>query len=631
MNSEFSLKYGEKEYRFGTANNAKYELDDGVSVEVETKAYHEFNAVEWVLWFENKSDKNSEIFSEINDSDTLLSLKHPEPKRPGYMPKQGDACVITMKGKVPGEYYWENDEVSATEHQFIHEYLGKTAKKSKHFENVKARSSEGLMPFFDVTASGDGYIVAIGWTGDWRADFAERDGGISMKTGLKHARFYLKPGERIRTSSTLVMKYADGEDKYNKFRRLIRSHYSHKGCTGSERDGLMAFELWGGLTSEEMKKRISELRAHDIRFEDIWIDAGWYGECTKCDDPFSGDWGKNTGTWRVNKRVHPEELIDVRDCAKNAGMRLMLWIEPERAIKGTELISEHPELFIIKEDNDSAILNYGIKQAREYVRDLVLGYVKTLDLSCYRQDFNTELTSYFEMNDEENRRGITEIKHITGMYEVWDSILAEAPGLIIDNCASGGTRIDIETLKRSITFFRSDYQCNFNENPEVLQTHNANVQMYLPYNGCTSKTKSDTYAIRSAYSSSFGGAFYNAIFQSFDEADFAWAKKITDEYRSIRRYMSMDFYNHGSACFDSTSWAVWQYHDPESQSGIIMAFRRNESPFNTVSIELKGLPLGRAYDVRNLDEGTSTCVDGAFEITLPEKRSSVIFEYKMHI
>lgn len=151
--------------------------------------------------------------------------------------------------------------------------------------------------------------------------------------------------------------------------------------------------------------------------------------------------------------------------------------------------------------------------------------MKNLDLSCYRQDFNSELTKYFKANDEENRRGITEIKHFTGMYRMWDYIHERFPELIIDNCASGGGRIDIEALKRSVPFFRSDYQCNFNENPEALQIHNSNISCYLPYNGCTSKTKNDTYAIRSSYSSSRGGAFYNAIFQSMTEDDFKWAKK----------------------------------------------------------------------------------------------------------
>jgi alpha-galactosidase len=263
--------------------------------------------------------------------------------------------------------------------------------------------------------------------------------------------------------------------------------------------------------------------------------------------------------------------------------------------------------------------------------EFLLRQIKTLNIGCYRQDFNIHVSYWFDVENENNpdRVGIAEIKHVMGLYEMWDYLLDGAPGLIIDNCSSGGRRIDIESLKRSIPFFRSDYQCNFNENPEVLQTHNAGISCYLPYNGCTSKTKSDTYAIRSSYSSSWGGAFYNTVFQSMSDDDFVWAKKITDEYRSIRKYMSDDFYNHGSSVFDDTSWAIWQYHDEKTQSGILMAFRRSNSPFDRVSVNLKGLIERERYVARNLDLGSEEEFENTIDVVLPEKRSSVIFEYKI--
>ena len=39
---------------------------------------------------------------------------------------------------------------------------------------------------------------------------------------------------------------------------------------------------------------------------------------------------------------------------------------------------------------------------------------------------------------------------------MWDEILATHPGLLIDDCSSGGRRIDIETLARSFPLWRSD-------------------------------------------------------------------------------------------------------------------------------------------------------------------------------
>jgi alpha-galactosidase len=624
MKPNFSFKYNGEVCTVDTELSKI--LQNGVAVSMDKKEYSDFDAVEWVLSFENNSSENSGIFSEILDCDTILPFDIPEPPRYGYMPVEGNVCVISMRGMVIGTYYWENDKTSATEYNFDYEYLGK--RKTRKFANVNARSSDGTMPFFDVTANGCGYIVAIGWTGDWKAEFTKTDNGVSVKTGLKETCFYLMPDEKIRTSSILIMKYESDEDKHNKFRRLIKKYFSHTACTKSTREGLMAFELWGGITSEEMIKRVNELAKYDIKFEDIWIDAGWYGNCTKCDEAFTGDWSMHTGEWEVNPRAHSDELLEVRKAVENAGMRMMLWFEPERAVKGTKILAEHPDWFLTCADDPFAILNYGNREALDYACGVLMEYVEKLNMSCYRQDFNVALTKYFKQYDGENRRGITEIKHIMGMYEFWDRLHERFPELIIDNCSSGGRRIDIEALKRSVAFFRSDYQCNFNANPEVLQTHNSNISCYLPYNGCTNKTKSDTYSIRSSYSSSWGGAFYNAIFQSMTDEDFVWAKKICDEYRSIRKYMSKDFYNHGSRVFDTTSWAIWQYHDDETESGIVMAFRRTESPFDRVTVEPKGFLKGKTYTFTNLDSGESQDITDKLEIVLPEKRSCTIFEYK---
>ena len=633
MKANFSFSYGGVDFNANsnhtsTDNGLVYAVDNDVTVTLKQTYYENFNALEWVLYFENKSDKNSKVFSDILDSNTLLDLTMTEKRRPGFMPKEEDVNVISMNGMVGGWYYHEDDRVSSTEYNFHREYLDKLTNVRK-YQNTNGRSSEGTMPFFDVNALNCGYITAVGWSGDWKAEFTKVDDGVVFKSGLKFTNFYLKPNEKIRTTSVLIMKYNSEEDKHNKFRALLREHFSYKIYSKTEREGLMATELWGGLPSQEMIKRLREYNEYGIKFEDVWIDAGWYGDCSKCDEAFSGDWHSKTGDWYVNPRPHPNGLDDVKEIANSQNMKLMLWLEPERAVLGTSVITKHPDWFIIRPNQTSNLLNLGNEDAKNYVKHLLVDYAKKLNLSCYRQDFNFLPTNWFEYGDEENRRGITEIKHILGMYEVWEYLLENVPGIIIDNCASGGRRIDIESLKRSIPFFRSDYQCAFNENPEVLQTHNANSSAYFPYIGCTSKTKNDTYAIRSSYSSSWGGAFYNTIFQTMDKEDFLWAKKITDEYLEVRQYFSLDFYNHGANVFDDTSWAIFEYSNPKTNSGIILAFRRSNSPFDNVTIDLKGVMKDKIYTAYDYDSKNTVEFKNSLKITLPNKRSSALIHYNL--
>ena len=637
MNKEFSLYYGDKLFKSEeqpyevTAAGRRYELDKDVTVTMVINEYPEYHAAEWVLYFENTSGKDSKILSEICDADVSIKMEESPWPRGGYMPDKGNLCVTSMNGMVEIKYYRLDDKISATEYN-LHDVYMNPRVPAYSFQNTGGLSSEGTMPFFDVHAAGGGAMVAIGWTGSWKAEFSRQEKGVAVKTGLQKTSFYLKDGEKLRTSSVLVMEYTPEEDYSNKFRRLIREHFSHTACTEAVREGILAYELWGGLPTEEMTKRLDQLKEHGIAFEDVWIDAGWYGECTNCEEAFTGDWAICTGDWKINQRVHPDGFAEVRKHAEAAGMNIMLWIEPERCMDGLPLTAEHPDWYLHKTNAngqvaDTNLLYYGNESAREYVKNMVSEYIQKMNMKCYRQDFNMEPDLYFSQNDEENRIGIHEIKHITGMYEVWDYLLEKHPGLLIDNCASGGRRIDLETLKRSIPFFRSDYQCEFNANPDVVQTHNSNISKYLPYNGCTTKTKGDTYAVRSSYSSSWGGAYYNTIFQSMDEEDFVWARERINEYREIRPFFTKNFYNHGTQIYDNTAWTIWQYHDDETKGGIVMAFRRCESPFSQAEITLIGTGADGKYVYTNMDENTTFVGTADLSITLKEKRSSVIIKY----
>lgn len=618
----FSFKYDGRTVRGG----GTVQVDARLRVTVERANYPAFDATEWVLWFENPSAEKSGVLSEIQDGDFLVALPPEQPKFIGDVSVPGDRAVITMQGCGDGDLYSVDDFRSAQEFCHQRRYFHPRVPKTFEVQNTSGRSSDGQAPFFEVNGRDCGAVIAYGWTGDWKATFQNRNDGVRVTTGLRNARFYLKPGEKLRTGRVLVMNYGVDEDSGNKFRRLVRRHFSHVSPGGARREGIFATELWGGLTSDEMVRRLKVLKAKGFAFEDVWIDAGWYGESKKCEDCYTGDWAMWTGDWRANARVHPDNLESVRGAAKDMGAGLMLWFEPERVAKTAKFAKSHSELLF--DAGWSHLLSFGNPDARALVTDLVSDFARRLDFSCYRQDFNMGLSDVFAKIDEKDRRGISEIRHVTGLYAVWDELLARNPGLLIDNCASGGRRLDIETLRRSVFFFRSDYQCAFNANADVVQAHNAGLSRLIPFSGCTTKS-SDLYSLRSSYSSSYGVAYWNAVFQDEAKIDWASAKKSHDEYLKIRKYFSRDFYNHGSETHDACAWAIWQYHDPESAEGILMAFRRGGSPCDRAVVALRGLPDGARVSVENFDSGMKNESDGTVTVVLPERRSSTIFAYRI--
>ena len=102
----------------------------------------------------------------------------------------------------------------------------------------------------------------------------------------------------------------------------------------------------------------------------------------------------------------------------------------------------------------------------------------------------------FALADAPDRVGMAEIQHITGLYAFWDELLARHPGLIIDNCAGGGQRIDLETIARSVPLWRSDRQC-WPFDPIAMQTQTQGLAPWIPLSAAVCEAPTQ-YALRSA-------------------------------------------------------------------------------------------------------------------------------------
>ena len=612
-----------------------YTWEGGITLERQVQEYPEFNAWYELHVLENTAAEMSPV-CEIVDFEDILPFTEPKQLTQREITAGSWLKVVRMEGMVPGPLYNKDDLRSALEYAMTEDYIHRDRYgygSGRAYQNVGGRSSDGMMPIFDINGVDGGYIIMLGWSGNWKAEFNQVDEGVEAKLRLANNRFPLPPKERLQTLSVLVMEYqGDQKAARNQFRRLLKKHFSTVGQPGRPEQAMSSYELWGGLHSDEMIRRVDTLKKYGAKFDFAWLDAAWYGTYTNdCPGPFSPEWGAHTGNWQINKNCHPDELQDVVKHIEDAGMQMELWVEPERNLKGTVVPTEHPEWFT--EFNGHCLIDYGNPEAWQYTFDLLCGLIDKLHLGSYRQDFNTDPNQFWPVNRTPEEAALMELRHINGMYRLWDALLAKYPHLLIDNCASGGRRFDLESVKRTIPFFRSDYQCDFCPDPDVTQCHN-NISEYLPYNGCTTKVKSDDYAVRSTFSSAWGGAFWNAGFQTMDDDDLKWTARITQEYKLLQPYFSCDYYSLASKGYDKASWAVWQYDRPENADGIVMAFRRAESLCKTMTMEFGAVVPGSVYTFTDKDSGeswqvTSETLAEGFTLTIPEKRMSRVLFYNI--
>lgn len=155
-------------------------------------------------------------------------------------------------------------------------------------------------------------------------------------------------------------------------------------------------------------------------------------------------------------------------------------------------------------------------------------------IDIYRQDFNHPPKPFWEDNEQPDRIGMTEIRHIEGLYTYWDYLLSRFPRLLIDNCAAGGRRIDLETLSRSAPLWRTDYPYG-----EVTgyQSHTYGLNFFLPQHG-TGMWETDDYSTRS----SLGAAVVATWDLSTHKLKVADHMRAIANFKKYRPYYYEDYY-----------------------------------------------------------------------------------------
>lgn len=605
-----------------------YEHSDGLKVTNIARKIDKFGAYEWVNYLENTSDKPTKLITEFCDSDCFLPLDKEEPRKyTAYLP-DFDKCtrIYSPKGSL-----WAYDEFSCN-------IADINAGEKKEYTTETGRSSETLAPFFNIHKNGKGYIFAIGWTGKWRCILKREAESISIKTKIDDTEFKLYGKEKVRTSSFVLLPYeADVVNSQNLWRRLVKEEFSLIGSEGREKFGPACVTVWGGMKTSSVLERIDKVKKENFPFEYVWMDAGWYGADNKSTpDEFEGDWYEHTGEWTVSPKIHPNGMTDITKAIHDAGMKFLLWFEPERVVKKVPVVKEHPEYFLGSDCSDYLLLNLGDERAWKYIFETLSESIDKLHIDCFRQDFNIDPLNFWRKNDWCDRKGMTEIKYINGLYRLWDELLKKFPHLIIDDCASGGRRIDIEMLRRSIPMWRSDAQCPANSPAYMAQCHNLSFNSWLPYSGTGCGRLYDLYQVRSAYGASLSTNYSYSEKEGYadteEKAEFI--RKFINEYLRVRPYFSEDFYPLTQMTDKTDVWCAAQFDRPSEKDGMVQVFRRENSPYEKTVFNLYCIDENAVYSFVDLDDETSFEIGGkelkenGFSVEIP-KRSSKIYIYSI--
>ncbi len=536
----------------------------GVKITAEYREYRDFPVTEWRVTLSNVGKKDTAIISDLRIGGEL------EIGKTVLTHGNGDTC------KRDG-YTFFDDEV----------------KESIRLTPFSGTSCQGAFPYMTLRGEGVEVRAAIGFPAKWVAQIAPTERGISFLCGQDRCHTRLSSGESYTSPRLTLMAYGAGSiyRGINIWRRFYFAHILPKdnGAPLEPKYCLHNFRAEGkpeftGATEENQISALKTYLEKGLKPDIWWFDAGWH-PCTT--------WWQ-TGTWKLDEARFPRGLAPLGKKCAEADVDLLLWFEPERVRTGEEIDRDHPEFLLAKEGQEDKLLDLGNEQARAWITDRVDGIIKEAGVKYYRQDFNFDPLPIWVENEAPDRIGFLENRHAMGYLAYWDELVRRNPGLIIDSCASGGRRNDLETMRRAITLHYTDV--GYGDHP-IKQKQHREMFEWIPYfrahNMNWFDEVSGKYDGKEHAPDAF--SFHNAMTPSMtdmtvygaSEKEYSLScrmKKIWREAAEIE--LCGDYYPIADCDGTPNGWYAMQFDDSERRRGFVQIIRNADAEDDVFTLNL---------------------------------------------
>jgi len=183
--------------------------------------------------------------------------------------------------------------------------------------------------------------------------------------------------------------------------------------------------------------------AAEVGCEYFVIDAGWYAE---------GHWWSTVGEWQPSTSRFPGGLKEVLDAIRAKGMVLGLWLELEvMGINNPKAQRVPDDWFFCRHgkrviDNGRYQLDFRNPQVIAHADEVVDRLVKEYGAGYIKMDYNISAGEGTEIDSDSFGDGL--LGHQRAYLQWLDAVFARYPELVIENCSSGGMRMDYAMLSR---------------------------------------------------------------------------------------------------------------------------------------------------------------------------------------
>lgn len=315
-------------------------------------------------------------------------------------------------------------------------------------------------------SQGIAWFWQIEHNGAWRWEVGENtaDGYVALAgpTEIDHAfSLSLATGEAF---ESVPVALAAGRDLTKAVANMTAYRRSSRRCHPDNTTRRVVFNdymntLNGDPTTEKLLPLIEA--AASIGAEVFCIDAGWYDD--------SGNWWDSVGEWLPSKTRFPGGLGVVIDHVRAHGMVPGIWLEPESVGIESPVANSLPaDAFFQRAgqrivEHDRYHLDFRHPAAVAHLDGVVDRLVSEFGIGFFKLDYNINPGAGTDVGSPSTGAGL--LAHNRAHLDWIDAVLDRHPGLILENCASGGMRTDFALLSRMQLQSTSDQQDFLNYPP----------------------------------------------------------------------------------------------------------------------------------------------------------------------
>lgn len=365
--------------------------------------------------------------------------------------------------------------------------------KAIAFTNVGNWSAKEYIPmgYLENKETNSSLFWQIEHNGSWHWEISDQEGHLYLQLSgpseiESHWSKNLRNGETFESVPCAVGVCTGGFDnamgELTKYRRKIRRKNRDNETLAVIFNDYMNC-LWGDPTTEKEIPLIDA--ATEAGCEYFCIDAGWYDK---------GFWWDGVGRWQESKERFPNGLKEVTDYIRSKGMIPGVWLELEvMGIKcpmvndvcdDTWFFTRHGKRV---HDRSRYQLDFRNPKVIAHANEVIDRLVSQYGVGYIKMDYNIEPGIGTEYNSDSVGDGL--LGHERAYLAWLDSIFKKYPKLIIENCSSGGLRMDYALLSRysiQSTSDQDDYKryCTISANaPSALCPEQAAVWSYPMVSG----------------------------------------------------------------------------------------------------------------------------------------------------